>query len=377
MANKRDYYEVLGVPRDATEESVRKAFRRLALEYHPDRNTDAGAEDRFKEINEAYQVLSNPDRRAAYDRHGHAGVAVANGGWQGFEGIDTLGGLGDIFDAFFGGMGAGTQARPRRGRDLQLGLTISFEEAALGTQRRVEVTRTEPCGRCRGSRSEPGTSPERCRTCQGNGQVRRSQRSLFGQFVQVVSCPACRGEGQTVTHPCAQCRGRGLEPRTRQLEVNIPAGVEDGTRIRLTGEGEAGVPGARPGDLYIDLRVQEHAFFRRQDNDLLYELAVNFAQAALGDTVKVPTLQGEEALRIPAGIQSGTVLRIRGKGVPHLDGGRRGDLLVTVTVVTPKDLDPEARRLLEALAKKLGAPDGAEERRRPPGWFRGGKGRSS
>ena len=366
MASKRDYYEVLGVSHNATEEELKKAFRHLALEYHPDRNKKADAEERFKEINEAYQVLSNPEKRTAYDRFGHAGVSANGVTSRGFEGFDTFGGFGDIFDAFFGGLGSSTRTRPRRGRDLERALTLSFEEAALGTQREVEITRTEVCRRCQGSRREPGTSLERCDTCVGAGQVRRSQQSLFGQFVQVVTCPTCGGEGQIISAPCTQCRGTGYERRTRRLTVTIPAGVGDGSQIRLTGDGDAGSRGAPPGDLYLNLHVKAHKLFRREGYDLLFELPINFAQAALGDTVDVPTLQGRMSLKIPAGVQSGTVLRIKGEGVPHLQRKGMGDLLVIARVVTPRSLDPETRRLFEELEGRLGNVDGAYEDK---GWF--------
>ena len=366
MTSKRDYYEVIGVPSNASEEEVKKAFRRLALEYHPDRNQDPGAEERFKEINEAYQVLNNPEKRSAYDRFGHAGVGVNGGTGQGFEGFDTFGGFGDIFDAFFGGVGTRTRTGPRRGGDIQARLALAFEEAALGVQKTVELSRTEICERCKGSRSEPGTSSEQCSTCRGTGQVRRSQQSLFGQFVQVVTCPTCTGEGQVITRPCSVCRGSGQERRTRKLEVNVPAGVEDGSQIRISGEGEAGRRGGPAGDLYIGLQVKPHKLFQREGYELLYEFSINFAQAALGQSVEVPTLHDPVPLKIPAGVQSGTVLRIKGKGIPHLHGSRRGDLLVTVRVVTPGHLNSEQQRLFEELAKSLDDPGGHEQE---TGWF--------
>ena len=366
MPTKRDYYEVLGVSSSSSDEEIKKAFRRLALEYHPDRNRDADAEGRFKEVNEAYQVLSNPEKRTAYDRFGHAAVSTDGGTSRGFEGFDTFGGFGDIFDAFFGGFGRRTRTEPRGGRDLELGLTLSFEEAVLGTQREVEVSRTEVCERCQGSRSEPGTSVDRCATCRGSGQVRRSQQSLFGQFVQVVACPTCKGEGQVVSQPCTQCRGSGHERRTRKLTVTLPAGVGDGLQMRLSGDGDAGSMGGPPGDLYVVLHVKAHKLFQRDGYDLLFELPVNFAQAALGDAIDVPTIQGKTSLNIPAGVQPGTVLRIKGEGVPHLQRKGRGDLLVTVRVVTPRSLGPEEQRLFEELAKRLESADGTGEDK---GWF--------
>ena len=366
MPSKRDYYEVLGVSSNASDEEIKKAFRRLALEYHPDRNRNADAEGRFKEVNEAYQVLSNPEKRTAYDRFGHAGVSADGGTSRGFEGFDTSGGFGDIFDAFFGGFGRRTRTESRRGRDLELGLTLSFEEAVLGTQREVEVSRTEVCERCKGSRGEPGTSVDRCATCQGSGQVRRSQQSLFGQFVQIVACPTCKGEGQVFSQTCTQCRGNGHERRTRKLTVTIPAGVGDGSQVRLPGDGDAGSLGGSAGDLYLVLHVKEHKLFQREGYDLLFELPVNFAQAALGDTVDVPTIQGKASLKIPAGVQPGTVLRIKGEGVPHVQRRGLGDLLVTIRVVTPRSLGPEEQRLFEELAKRLEDADGTGDAKR---WF--------
>ena len=366
MTNKRDFYEVMGISSDASEEEVKKAFRRLALKYHPDRNQEPEAEARFKEVNEAYQVLNNAERRSAYDRFGHAGVGMNGGPSQGFEGFDTFGGFGDIFDAFFSGGGARKRTGPRRGGDIQAVLTLTFEEAALGVQKSVELSRTEVCERCKGNRNEPGSSSAQCATCRGAGQVRRSQQSLFGQFVQVVTCPTCGGVGQVVTKPCAACRGSGQERRTRRLEVNIPAGVEDDSQVRLSGEGEAGHQGGPAGDLYISLQVKPHKLFHRERYDLLYELPINFAQAALGGSVEVPTLHDPVPLNIPAGVQNGTVLRVKGKGIPHLHGSRNGDLLVAVRIVTPSRLNAEQQRLFEELAESLNQHGGNGQE---TGWF--------
>ncbi len=364
MAIKRDYYEVLGIARDATEEDIRKAFRRLALEYHPDRNKSSDAEERFKEVNGAYQVLSNGEKRSAYDRFGHGGVAANGAPSQGFEGFENLGGFGDIFDAFFGGFARQGRAGPQQGRDIEVPVTLRFEDAALGVEREVEVQRTEACARCQGSRGEPGSSPITCAACRGNGQVRRAQQSLFGQFVQVVPCPTCKGEGRMINKPCSQCRGSGAERVARKLKVKIPAGVDGGSQMRLSGEGHAGALGGPPGDLYVTLRVQEHEFFRRDGFDLLYDAPVNIVEAALGATVAVPTLENDTSVKVPAGVQSGTVLRVKGQGIPYLQRKGRGDLLVTVRVVTPTALDAEARRLMEALAEHLnGSSDGEADKR--------------
>ena len=355
--SKRDYYEVLGVPRKASEEEVKRAFRKLALEYHPDRNKTDGAEGRFKEINEAYQVLSDAKKRTDYDRYGHRGVA-SNGG-RGFEGFENFGGFGDIFDAFFGG-GSATRTRTNsatRGADLQYSMTINFEEAVFGAEKEFEIQRVEVCGKCRGSRSEPGSSPTRCSNCRGTGQVRRAHQSIFGQFVQVATCSTCGGQGKVVTQPCSNCKGTGRDRKNRKLAVTIPAGVESGTHIRLSGEGEPGSNGGRPGDLYVSLGVREHALFERRGYDILYSMPINMAQATLGETMTIPTIQGQAELEVPAGTQSGKLFRIKGQGVPHLRGNQRGDQLVTVIVRTPESLSEEQRQLFQELAKSFGDAD--------------------
>lgn len=354
MVSKRDYYETLGVSRDASEEEVRRAFRRLALEYHPDRNKDEGAEGQFKEINEAYQVLNDPEKRGVYDQFGHTGLPGNGGAGRGFEGVDTFGGFGEIFDAFFGGIGTRTRERRRtRGRDLEVTLGLTFEEAVLGVRREITIDRIEVCVQCNGNGAEPGTSAERCGTCRGSGQVRRSQQSLFGQFVQVVACPTCDGEGRTIPHPCTQCRGSGYERKERKLTVSIPPGVDGSSPLLLDGEGDAGSMGGQPGNLYMILNVRQHKLFQRSGNDLTLEVSVNVAQAALGDTIEVPTLQGVAMLNVPAGAQSGSVLRIKGEGVPYLHKKGRGDLLATLRVVIPRSLDADERQLFQDLAARL------------------------
>ncbi len=355
---KADYYDVLGVPRGASADEVKRAFRRLAMQYHPDRNAEADAEQRFKEINEAYEVLSDPEKRAAYDRYGHAGMQGAFGS-RGFEGFGPFGGFGDIFDAFFGA--TQTQRRtPRRGADLQVRLDIAFEEAAFGVTKPVEIVRTELCSRCNGLRAEPGSEPQRCPSCEGTGEVRRVQRSVFGQFVNVSSCDRCRGDGWVIPKPCTHCRGSGRERFTRTLEVKIPAGVEDGSQLRLSAEGELGVFGGPRGNAYVLLGVKPHPFFEREEDDLVLDLNLTFPQVALGDELEIPTLDGTHKLKIPSGIQSGEVISLRGKGVPHLRGGGRGDLHVRVHVVTPKKLSNEQKQLLKKLSESLssGSEDG-------------------
>ena len=352
--SKQDYYDLLGVHRGASDEDIKKAFRKLAMEYHPDRNKRDGAAEKFKEINEAYQVLSDSQKRSAYDRYGHAGVS-GNGGARGFEGFDNFAGFGDIFDTFFGG---GTRTRPnapRRGADLKYALTIDLEDTAFGVEKEISLERIETCSGCHGSRSAPGSSPSICPNCNGSGEVRRAHESVFGHFVQVVPCSVCRGEGRSITDPCDTCRGSGRERRSRTLEVAIPAGVEDGLQIRLRGEGEAGHNGGSPGDLYVLLRVRRHEVFDREGNDILYTLPLNMAQAALGAKMTVPTITGEEAdLEIPAGTQTRALFRLKNLGIPYIRSSRKGDLIVTVDVKTPKKLTEEQRVLFEELSRSFG-----------------------
>ena len=344
---QRDFYEILGLDRNASPEDIKKAFRRLAMQYHPDRNKEPGAEDRFKEISRAYEVLSDPEKRAAYDRFGHA--AVGGAGQAGFEGFN-FGGFGDIFDAFFGGTATRARRGPARGADLRVNLTLTFEEAVFGVEKEIEVTRNETCSVCGGTGAEPGSRPDRCPSCNGSGEVRRIQQSIFGQYVSVAPCERCRGEGRIITQPCKECRGNGRQRRSRTLSVRIPAGVDAGSQIRLTGEGDAGAQGGGPGNLYVLLNVRPHPVFKRDEDDILYELGINVAQAALGAEVRVPTLEGDVILRIPPGTQSDKVFVLRERGVPHVRGAGRGDQLVRVRVVTPQNLTAEQRRLFQQLA---------------------------
>ncbi len=370
MATKRDYYEVLEVPRTASEEDIRKAFRKKALEYHPDRNKSADASEKFKEVNEAYQILTDPDKRQQYDRFGHAGVrsGSSQGMGQGFEGFDVFGGFGDIFDAFFGG-GGSTRTRAREGRDLITNLTISFEEAVFGTTKEVEIQRTELCGHCGGARSEPGHPKETCSNCRGTGRVRRAQRSVFGQFVTEATCNVCGGTGEIIKTPCTHCHGTGLERAKRRIQVTVPAGVSNGMRLHLQGQGDSGEFGGPPGDLYVNMHVQPHEVFDRAENDILYTLNITFPQAALGTELEVPTLEGTAKLKIPAGTQSKAVFRVKGQGVPHLGrSGRRGDELVTVNVSTPESLTKHQRELLEELQRSFQDGDGSDKRK-SKGWF--------
>ncbi|MFC2021667.1 molecular chaperone DnaJ [Chloroflexota bacterium] len=352
MPTKRDYYEVLGVDRNAPEEKLKKAYRRLAFKHHPDHNHDEGAEERFKELNEAYEVLSDPDKRAAYDRFGHGGMEGLSG--RGFEGFDSFG-FGDIFEAFFGG-GTTTTTRqaPQPGVDLHHRITITLEEAAFGAEKEINILRTEYCSLCQGTRCRPNTQPSQCPNCNGSGQVRQVQQSIFGRFTNVTACPNCRGEGRIITEPCPQCRGTGKEKHQRSILVKIPAGVEDGSRIRLSGEGDAGVRGGPSGNLYLSLSVKQHEFFRRDGDDILYELPINFAQTTLGAVVEVPTLHGNIKLKVPAGSQTGQIFRLKDKGIPRLHKRGQGDQFVRLLVVTPESLTKRERQLFEELAKTLG-----------------------
>ncbi|MFC2059995.1 molecular chaperone DnaJ [Chloroflexota bacterium] len=350
MPAKRDYYEVLGVGRDATEEEIKKAFRKLAFKYHPDHNHNDGATESFKELNEAYEVLSDPDKRVNYDRFGHNGGEGAFG--RGFDGFN-FGGVGDIFDAFFGGATTATRQAPQRGADLQYRITITFEEAAFGCDKEVNISRTEHCSVCQGTGCKPGSKPNRCPGCNGTGQVRRVQQSIFGRFTNIATCSQCHGTGSIITESCPHCRGAGKEKCQRSVSIRIPAGVDDSSQIRLSGGGDVGTRGGPAGDLYIALSVQPHEFFIREDDNIFYELPINFAQAALGDEVEIPTLAGETKLKIPASSQTGKVFRFKNKGIPHLRRGGNGDQLVTLLVITPDSLTKKERQLFQELSRSL------------------------
>jgi molecular chaperone DnaJ len=354
LAIKRDYYEILGVSRSASTDDLKRAFRKLAMQYHPDRNpNDPEAAERFKECSEAYEILSDTEKRRSYDMFGHAGVSP--GSSQGFEGF----GFGDIFDTFFGG-GFGTRTAGRRsvrGDDLRYDLTIGFEEAFTGVEREIDVSRLVGCEVCGGTGAQAGTGSETCATCAGSGQVRRQAQSIFGSVVNITTCPTCAGAGRILRSPCAECRGQGRLERAKRLQVRVPAGVDTGSQIRLSGEGEAGYRGGPPGDLYIVLRVKDHAQLRRQDQDVIYELRVNMIQAALGDHIEVPTLDGLVEVTVPAGTQYGQTFRLPGRGMPNVRNGRRGDQFVVVQVVVPKDLSHEQRALLRQMGGLTGKPE--------------------
>ncbi len=348
MPTKRDYYEVLGVSRSASDDDIKRAFRKLAKQYHPDTNSgDKSAGEKFKEANEAYSVLSDPDKRQMYDRFGHNAPQGGFGDVGGF-------GVSDIFEEFFGfGTRASTRRGPQPGAHLKYNLTLSFEEAVFGIEKELEIPRLETCPNCHGSGAEPGTTPIRCPQCSGTGEVRRATQSIFGSFVNVMTCPRCEGAGEIVSTPCKTCRGQKRVQQTRKLSVKIPPGVDDGTQIRLASEGEAGVRGGPSGNLYVVVNVKAHPLFQREGTDLLLDLPINIVQAALGDQVDVPTLDGDLKLSIPPGTQHGKTFRVKEHGVPHLRRNGRGDLLVTIQIVVPDKLNDKQKTLLRELAHTL------------------------
>lgn len=342
MATKRDYYEVLGINKSASEEEIKKAYRKLAKKYHPDMNQgDKGAESKFKELNEAYEVLSDKDKKTRYDQFGHAGVdpngfggAGGFGGTGGFSGFGGSGGFEDIFDIFFGGAGGGfgssggTRRRsgPQKGADLKYELEIEFEEAAFGVKKDVHVTRNETCNECKGTGAKAGSSVETCKTCGGSGEIRYTQSTVFGRVVNVKPCSECQGEGKVIKEPCPQCKGRGNIRKSRKITIDIPAGVDTGSVMPLRGEGEPGLKGGSNGDLYIYLRVKPHKLFKREGINLYCEMLISFTQAALGDEIDVPTLEGNMKYSIPEGTQTGTTFRIKNKGIPSLKNKMWGPL---------------------------------------------------
>jgi molecular chaperone DnaJ len=350
--SKRDYYEILGVTRAVTEAELKSAYRRLAMQHHPDRNPgDKKAEENFKEAAEAYAVLADASKRAAYDRFGHAGVGAAAGAGAGFD-PETFGDFADILGNMFGFgdlFGGRRRGGPQRGSDLRYDLEISFLESASGAEPTIQIPRQETCETCKGTGAAAGSSPTVCSMCRGQGQVRRQQ----GFFTLAVTCPQCRGAGRTISKPCQGCNGAGRVTQERKIKVKIPGGISNGQQLRLQNEGEAGVGGGPAGHLYVVVHVQEHEFFRREGNHLFCEVPVNFTTLALGGEIVVPTLDGQERMKVPDGTQTGTTLRLRGKGMPDVNGRGRGDLLVTVQVQTPKKLSKEQRQLLEQLAKAL------------------------
>ena len=359
--SKRDYYEVLGVSKTATQDELKKAYRKLARKYHPDLNKDnAEAAEKFKECNEAYSVLSDEQKRAQYDQFGHA--AFENGGMGGGGGFGGAGGFGgfggsgmeDIFDMFFGGQGGrggrNSKAGPQRGADLRFDLEISFEEAAFGLEKEINLYRDEVCDHCHGEGAEPGSKVETCPECNGSGYVRFTQNTMFGQMVNERPCSRCKGEGKIISEPCKECRGKGTVKRNKKLKVKIPAGVDNGSRLRVSNEGEAGAKGGPSGDLYVYLYVKPHKFFERDGTTVLCEVPINIVQATLGADIKVPTLDGQVTMKIPEGTQPGKVMRIKGKGIPSLRNSSRGDQLVRIKVVVPTKLSDKQKDALRKFA---------------------------
>jgi len=354
---RRDYYEILGVSRDATEEEIKKAYRKAALKYHPDRNPgDKEAEEKFKEAAEAYEVLRDPEKRRLYDQFGHEGLKGT--GFTGFSGFeDIFSSFSDIFEEFFG-FGRSTRSRgrsrsqARAGRDLRYDLTISFMDAAFGKDTEIEISRLEPCIICRATGIKPGSNPAVCPYCHGRGEIVRSQ----GFFTMSTTCSYCRGQGQVITDPCPDCRGQGQVKKRRKLSIKIPAGVETGSRLRLRGEGEPGLNGGPPGDLYIYIQVEPHEFFQRNGNDIICQIPISFPQAALGADIEIPTLSGTKKISIPPGIQSGETICLKGEGIPYLKGGGRGDQIVQVIVRTPTKLTKRQEELLREFARESGEP---------------------
>ena len=353
MTQQKEYYQILGVARNATEEEIKKAFRQQALKYHPDRNQEPGADAKFKEINEAYQVLSDPEKRKLYDQYGYDGLKNAANGMGGFSGFEDLGGFGSIFDAFFGGSSS-SESQTARGNDLEIPIVISFEESAFGTEKEITLNRFEICSSCKGSKAEPGTDTSTCSSCNGSGKVNRLQKTFFGQFQQVSTCSDCEGNGVNVSTKCSGCSGNGRNRNNRKLAITIPAGIEDNSKIRIRNQGDSGLKKGQEGDLYVSVQVNNHEKFERVASDVFSIEEINIAQAALGDTINVLTLDGEIELKIPKGIQSGKKIRLNDKGVVSIGrNNRRGSHIITIKVVIPSDLSSEQKGLFEKLKESL------------------------
>ena len=361
MAEKRDYYEVLGVPRNASKDQIKDTYRKLAMQFHPDRNKSPEAEEKFKEISEAYAVLSDDEKRQQYDALGHAGFDQRYTREDIFRGADFDSifrdlGFGDLFRAFFGGGGFGGEFRERsnRGQDLVYDLEITLEEAAHGTEKEMEVPRTEKCDVCGGSGASPGTSPRTCPRCNGAGKIQNMRKTGFAMYVQVTPCATCRGKGVLIDSPCKNCRGSGLVKKRRRISVKIPVGIDEGYQLRLRGEGEMAPNGTEPGDLYVQMHVVPNELFMREGDDLMHVLIISYPQAALGGDVSVPTLEGPTTVRIHPGTQPGETLRLKGKGMPRFRGYGKGDLLIRIGISVPEKLTSQQRALLEQLERELG-----------------------
>ncbi|HEX7064843.1 MAG TPA: molecular chaperone DnaJ [Bacillales bacterium] len=354
--SKRDYYEVLGVGKDASEDEIKKAYRKLARKYHPDVNSGEDSAEKFKEAKEAYETLKDSQKRAQYDQFGHAGPNQGFGGGQGFGGAGDFGGFGDIFDMFFGGGGSSRRDpnAPRQGADLQYTMELEFEEAAFGKETDVRIPREEECATCSGSGARPGTKPETCSHCHGSGQLNIEQDTPFGRVVNRRVCNHCSGSGKIIKEKCSTCHGKGTVRKQNKIHIKVPAGVDEGQQIRVPGKGESGVNGGPPGDLFVVFRVKPHEFFERDGDDIYFVMPCTFPQVALGDEIEVPTLHGKVKLKIPAGTQTGTSFRLRGKGIQNVRGYGQGDQHVKVRVVTPKKISDRQRELLKELAEISG-----------------------
>lgn len=364
MAEKRDYYDVLGVDKNADKKTIKKAYRKLAMKYHPDVNHEPGAEEKFKELSEAYGVLSDDEKRRRYDQFGHAGMDgysqedifnninfedIFNG--FGFGG-GSQGGFGSIFDLF--GFGGGSNGNSARGQDIVQTVELTLEEVSTGVSKDLNVRHKKTCPKCNGSRAEPGSSSKTCSNCNGTGQVRQVQNTPLGQFATVSPCPQCNGEGQIIEKPCSECHGKGLKTTTNKISINIPAGVETGTKLRVAGEGDDGLNGAPSGDLYVTIKVKKHDLFKREGKDLYYELPISYVQACLGDKVEVPTIDGSVDLTIPAGTQSGSTFKLRGEGIKDINWSGKGNLYVKAHVVVPKKLSDKQKEILKNFADESG-----------------------
>jgi len=365
LSAKRDYYEILGVGKDASPEEIKKAFRKLAFDLHPDRNKNSGSEEKFKEVSEAYAVLSDPEKKQKYDSYGHAGISGAYSQEDIFRGADFSGfgiDMEDIFRTFFGGAFGGSfggfqrqRGGPQKGRDLQTGVEITLEQAATGTTVELNLNHLEHCSRCGGSGAEPGSSVVTCPKCGGSGQVQRSVQSPFGRMITVTTCDRCQGRGRTAENPCSKCHGDGIEEARRKIDVKIPSGVDNEMFLTLRGQGDAGLYGGPPGDLYVGINIKPHKYLIRKGADTIYEAEINVAQAALGAEITVPVIGGQEKVKVQAGIQSGDIIRLKGKGMPSRYG--KGDHLVHVTVKVPSRLTKRQRELMEELSKEFGTPE--------------------
>lgn len=368
MANKRDYYEILGVEKNASDADIKKSYRKLAKQYHPDINPgDKTAEAKFKELNEAYEILSDSKKRSQYDQFGHAGTDPNGFGGFGGGNVDfDFGGIGDIFESFFGGSGFGRSTKskkgPQKGADLKYAMEIAFDEAAFGVEKEISINRMENCKTCNGSGARQGSNSSTCAHCNGTGQVQYKQSTPFGQFVNVKTCDVCRGEGKIITDPCNTCQGKGKIRNNVKLKINVPAGIDDGQTISLRGEGEPGSKGGPAGDLYISIRVRTHAIFQRQGTDVVIEMPITFVQGALGSEIEVPTLDGKVKYTIPEGTQTGSVFRLKGKGIPFIRGNGRGDQYIKVNVEVPKKLNEKQKTILREFAEVSG--DDVHEQRK-------------